>query len=108
MNWYKKALKEYEKLKDGEYYLSDFMTPKEVSKGFKIKPEHKWNLVDSSFIKSVKYNKSLKILELKLRNGQEYSYSGVSENTYRNFMKSESKGDFFNRIIKKKYPLKTK
>ena len=107
MNWYRKAAKEYEKLKDGEYYVSDFMKPKEAPIDMAdFNTESKWIPIDSSFIEAVAYHKPLKMFEVKLKNGQEYSYVGVPSIVYTNFMKAKSKGEYFNRVVKKKYPFK--
>jgi len=105
MNWYRKSIKEYDKIKDGEYYVPDAIKPKITSPhGFKnFKTESKWVPVNSSFISEVAYNKSLKIFEIRLRNGSEYSYKGIPQSVYRNFMRAKSKGEFFNRVIKNRY-----
>jgi len=101
MNWYKIASKEYEKIKDGEYYLSDW--PKQTPAPDNYVASDKWIPVESSFITHVSYYAPLKILEFKFRNGQRYSYSGVPKKVFMQFMKAHSKGDFFNRIIKQRY-----
>ena len=81
MNWYKRALKE--------------------DKGF---PEgDKWIPVESSFISHVAYYEPLKMFEIKLMNGQTYSFSGVPKNTFNRFMKAKSKGEFFNKVIRPNY-----
>ena len=104
MNWYRKAAKEYEKLKDGEYYFPDSKIPKEEIDMSGFNTESKWIPVESSFIEAVAYYRPLKMFEVKLKNGSEYSYSGVPEIVYKNFMRAKSKGEFFNRAIKKRYP----
>jgi hypothetical protein len=84
MNWYKKASME-------NIDVSNFNT------------DSKWIPVDSSFIASVAYYKPLKKFEIRFKNGQEYSYNGVPSIVYKNFMKAKSKGEYFNRVIRKRY-----
>ena len=102
MNWYKRALKEYEKLKDGESYLGT-PWPKYESKPDNYKPKDKWIPVDSSFISHVAYYAPLKTFEVKLKDGNIYNFSGVSRGVFAQFMKAKSKGEFFNRVIKPRY-----
>lgn len=106
MNWYKKSIKEYEKLKDGEYYISDFVKPKENTNISDFETDSKWISVSSSFIKAIAYYKPLKMLEVQFTDGREYRYVGVPSVVYRNFMKAKSKGEYFNRVIKRKYTQK--
>ena len=65
----------------------------------------KWTSIDSSFITDVAYNENLEMFELKLRSGREYSYSGIPKGVYDEFMRSDSKGKFFNSVIKPVYRL---
>jgi len=112
MNWYKKSLKEYEKLKDGEWYLADWKPkePKEPKqeaiKDVDQAPSDKWIPVESSFISYVAYYETLKIFEIKTIGGHEYGFSGVPKQVFNRFMKSKSKGEFFNKVIKQKYGAK--
>ena len=106
MNWYKIALKDYETLKDGEYYVSDYKKPIEEVDTENFNTDSKWVKIDSSFIDSVAYHKPLKTFDIRLKNGQKYSYTGVPSIVYTNFMKAKSKGEYFNRVIRKKYPAK--
>lgn len=104
MNWYKKALKEYEKVKEGEYYLTDW-----PSRKIDLEPydyPSKWMPVESSFISHVAYFEPLGIFEIKTKDGQEYSFKGVPEKVFKQFMNAKSKGEFFNKVIKKKYGAK--
>ena len=71
----------------------------------KAKPK-KWTEVDSSFIQSAFYSDSNKELELKLKNGTTYTYLDVSRKTFDNLMNAESKGKFFNDVIKPKHIVK--
>ena len=66
MNWYKTALKEYEKLKDGEQYWGTGW-PKPKPSDHII--QDRWVPVDSSFITHVAYHESLMIFEVRLKNG---------------------------------------
>lgn len=102
MSWYKKALKEYDRLKDGEYYLGT-PWPKYESKPDNYQTKNKWIPVESSFISHASYYAPLKMLEIKLKDGNTYSFTGVPKKTFTQFMKAKSKGDFFNRVIKPRY-----
>ena len=82
-NWYKKA-QEFEVSSDEEVSLNP-----------------RWIPVDSSFITHVSYNENLEIFEVKLRNGTQYTYINVPKDVYNDFMDAESKGRFFNDVIKK-------
>jgi hypothetical protein len=73
---------------------------------YKIAKEADWVKVDSSFIESVAYYPSVKLMDLRLRGGREYTYVDVPKDTFDNFLDAESKGRFFNEIIKPKYALK--
>lgn len=57
--------------------------------------------VDSSVLKSVGYNKVLKLLETELVNDSLYEYYKVPEKEYNNLMKAESLGEYYNKCIKK-------
>lgn len=81
MNWYKRAISEKDK---------DFA-------------DSKWMLVDSTWISYIAYYEPLGMFEVKLSNGQEYSFKDVPAKTFQSFMDSKSKGRFFNEVIKKKY-----
>jgi len=90
MSWYEKVK---QSLSDKEI---DDKTLKEWDAG-------KWIPVQSSFISDVAYYEASSILEVKLKNGQEYKFLGVPKKVFKNFLKSKSKGEFFNRVIKKNY-----
>jgi hypothetical protein len=89
MNWYKTA-KAHEDLSLEE--LNEIVKPK-------------WINIDSSFIDQVAYSEAARIFEVKLKNGQVYTYKGIPRKVWKDFMKSESKGKFFNAIIKQRYDL---
>jgi len=82
MNWYKKA----QALDDDLDIAQD-----------------KWIPVNSSWMTHVAYYEPMGYLEFKLRNGKEYTFVGVPKKIYSDFMKSRSKGEFFNRIIRDRY-----
>jgi hypothetical protein len=88
MTWYKTAKKKTEKLTDKEV--------KELSKS-------QWVPIKSSWIAALAYHKPLGLLEIKLKNGSVYGFGGVPESIFKRFMRSKSKGQFFNRIIKPTY-----
>ena len=85
MNWYKIAK---EILEDDEFSKS------------------KWKKVDSSFIDAIAYYKPLRLLEVKMKNGKQYSFGDVPIETFENFMNAGSKGSFFNDVIRKRYTTK--
>ncbi len=55
---------------------------------------------NSSAISKVEYTQ---ILEVKFRSGKSYTYTGVPEKVYRDFMGSTSKGKFFQDYIRDRY-----
>lgn len=56
--------------------------------------------VQSSNIASVGYDPSARELEVEFRNGGVYRYAGVADDTYRDFVESDSLGRHFARSIK--------
>lgn len=89
-------------IKDGEYYTPNFIEIEDTD-GFPLPTESKWVPINSSFIDSAAYFEPLEILEIQLKNGQQYSYRDVPKIIYDDFMKSKSKGQYFNHNIKNKY-----
>ena len=69
-------------------------------------PVGKWIPVQSSFITDAAYYEPLGMFEVRLKSGQEYSYKDVPKKVFKNFMSASSKGEFFNRVIKKRYKMK--
>ena len=59
--------------------------------------------VNSSNIKSVGYDPTLKILEVEFDNSGIYQYLNVPENIYINLMNASSHGVYLNQFIKDKY-----
>ena len=86
MNWYRRAK----------------ITDQEIQELYKAR---EWKSVDSSFISEIDYHEKLFILDVKLKNGRTYSYRDVPKRVYNAFLNSDSKGEFFNKNIKKKYKL---
>ena len=60
--------------------------------------------VRSSNIRSVGYQPNAQILELEFHSGGIYRYSGVPEMICTNLMRAESKGSYFHKQIKDRYP----
>lgn len=60
--------------------------------------------VESSSIDSVGYEKN--VLEVRFRNGGLYQYFDVPEEMLLMLMRADSKGAFFNRSIRGRYPSK--
>jgi len=61
----------------------------------------KWISVESSFINAIAYYEPLGMLEVRLKDGDEYSFAGVPKRVFNGFLKADSKGQYFNRVIKK-------
>jgi hypothetical protein len=59
--------------------------------------------IDSSWMKGVNYFEPKKWLTIQLKDGGEYTFANVPQSVYDDFMDSDSKGAFFNKIIRKKY-----
>jgi hypothetical protein len=62
--------------------------------------------IQSSTIAWAEYNDATEEMEIKFHNGGVYIYSGVEKKTYQDFLDADSKGKFFSRFIKDKYPTK--
>lgn len=59
--------------------------------------------VDSSHLKEVRYSKEKQELEIKFRNGDNYTYYQVPEEAYKELLQSNSKGKHFHTSIKGRY-----
>jgi len=107
MNWYKKAKQEIEKSKNiSAHWPRIPLSQSEIDEIDKFIAEtklDKWIPVDSSFISHVAYFAPLSIFEVKLKDGNEYSFKGVPKKVFQAFVKSSSKGEFFNRVIRQRY-----
>jgi hypothetical protein len=60
--------------------------------------------VESSTLASVGYDQTQFLLELEFRSGDLYQYFGPPPSIHRELMTSESKGHFFNRNIRDRFP----
>lgn len=63
-----------------------------------------WQTVTSSELHAVKYDDKASILEIHFQNGRVYRYANVPDSIYKEFMAAESKGRFFNALIRDQYP----
>jgi len=64
-------------------------------------------VVSSSAIDRVRYEPQRKALIVSFRNGERtYEYGSVPARTYRSFLRSDSKGRFFVREIRNRYPFR--
>ena len=57
-------------------------------------------IVDSSMLRSIGYEKKTHTLELEFQSGKIYQYFGVTEPTYQDWMQADSKGSWFNGQIR--------
>jgi hypothetical protein len=60
--------------------------------------------LDSTTLASASYDGRHARLELEFRDGTRYLYSGVAPNVYRELLGATSKGSFFNRYIRNRFP----
>jgi hypothetical protein len=60
--------------------------------------------VKSSTLATVAYDVDRHLLELEFRNGTNYRYSGIPVEVYQALLRAPSKGQFFNREIRGKFP----
>lgn len=63
----------------------------------------KMDLVESSNIASIGYEPEIKKLHVKFKSGGLYTYDNVPFEVYESFLKSESKGRFFQQSIRPVY-----
>ena len=56
--------------------------------------------VESSVLAQVAYDEQRAVLHLEFRDGANYQYFGVSSQTYRDLLRAESKGAYFNQHIR--------
>lgn len=59
-----------------------------------------WTAVASSNIAAVAHDDRLKTVCVRFSNGGIYTYMGVNQETYLNFVNSESVGKYLNNVIK--------
>jgi len=101
-NWYKKSQRAYDNIGEGELFISDAPKPPIFDDKAEIEDEDKWIPVTSSFITHVAYDKERKFMDVKIGRDK-YTYVGVPRRVFNNFMKSDSKGAYYNLKIKDKY-----
>lgn len=61
-------------------------------------------LVESTTLSSAGHDARAAVLELQFRNGAVYQYFHVATGIYRDLLRAPSKGAFFNRNIRGRYP----
>ena len=59
--------------------------------------------VDSSNLSAVGYDETTKTMQVRFNSGGLYAYYNVPEKTYRDLMKADSCGSYFNTFIKGMY-----
>jgi hypothetical protein len=62
-----------------------------------------WVHVDSSCIDAIAFDRSSSILKIRFNSGDIYQYSDFSHDHYIDFCHSDSKGRFFNQVIKEQF-----
>lgn len=72
--------------------------PRKTSRG--------WVLIDSTTIDAVRYVGSKGELHVKFQKGSVYTHINVPSHIYAAFMRSNSKGAAYNRLIRNEYPVK--
>lgn len=60
--------------------------------------------VESTTLGSASHDAQATVLELQFRNGAVYQYFGVPPRIYSDLLRADSKGGYFNRNIRGKYP----
>jgi hypothetical protein len=65
--------------------------------------KHVWVEVDSSLVRAVAYDSETRALDVEFASGQIYSYSGVPQAIYDAFISSDTKGQFFNQVVRPTY-----
>lgn len=61
-------------------------------------------LVESTSLASVAYNAEHGLLQIQFRDRTTYQYSSVPENIHEALLRAPSKGTYFNRFIRGKFP----
>lgn len=71
-----------------------------------IKPLRTMNpvAVQSSSLGQVSYERRKAILQVEFRDGTAYQHAGVPLRTYRDLLRADSKGAYFNRHIRSRFP----
>ena len=60
--------------------------------------------LDSTTLAVATYDSRRETLKLDFRDGTRYTYSGVTRDVYRDLLGADSKGSFFNRHIRSRFP----
>jgi KTSC domain len=60
--------------------------------------------VISTAVRAVGYDQARRVLQVELRNGAVYDYLDVPRAVYEAFMNADSKGIYYNRQVRDKYP----
>ncbi len=60
--------------------------------------------LNSTGLRAAAYQDQLALLELEFRSGVTYQYFGVSEQTFQELLLAESKGIYFHRHIRDRFP----
>ena len=60
--------------------------------------------LNSTGLRTAAYQKQLALLELEFRSGATYQYFGVSQQTFQELLLAESKGAYFHRHIRDRFP----
>ena len=63
--------------------------------------------VESTTLATLAYDAPQRQLELEFRNGAVYRYSDVPEGTYQELRLADSKGQYFNRHIRGRFPTRS-
>ena len=66
-------------------------------------PSTDWN---SSLLTAGNYQHDVAVLELIFRSGEVYRYFGVPAQTYQELLQAESKGAYFNRSVRNRFPFR--
>lgn len=59
--------------------------------------------VSSSSIAAIGYSRDERLLEVEFKHGAVYQYRGVPPDVFDAFLAAQSKGTFFNRVVKDHY-----
>ena len=59
--------------------------------------------VESTWIVNLMYNRPNKVVTMRLSNGTAYSILGITRGTFEQWLKSDSKGEFFHNSIRDTY-----
>lgn len=65
-----------------------------------------WTPVESSNVKSIKFDERTRELDVRFKNGAEYVYSGIQPSIGNAMPYAQSKGKFVWQVLRDKYPYK--